>query len=681
MSREFEELSSLSDDDQPSAIVQRNKWVCDMCRVATFEEYDDACRHEEICTGAPPAAPASVAAKASRSAFAPPRKKQWVCDFCKVASFYTFDEACRHEEICPAAPNSSASAAKRSYKRTRCSNFIAKSSTSTSAAPSAHVIQKLQGTGLGQIRSCIDKRETSNCIRSDTIDLTSPSCFSTEHPPPMSSGKKRKTDEEVALANPNPKSLAAIFTSPRPVKKTTSKTEKVKEPSPGTALVNEHRAAENAANFLRKRKKKLEEARRKAVASNRAPEEAAVAGIFTSRSNREMEGSEASNFTHVEQSMASADAKSTSVALKPSLPTKRRSSYPAAPHFPVPTHVVSTNGGANSSFANVEVVDDNLVSRELILSSIQHLVNAPRFPGATLSSETKKVTEVEATPSFLCMNEKFNPRLRGATSDISQAFASILQVPPITLDGDYEYKDTNLWSARYGMQSLPEDVCGENNKDAAGSIMSFIKEWKGHRAEFVKKLEEKRRSLSKLKRKKKKNSYYADDLWDDEEDLGLCNIFMLTGPHGTGKSALVHAAAVQSGCVLVEINTSERRGGAALKRAIEECTQSHSSLALLKRGGGGSRMSGCPEDEDPRDSADSTDESDNSGATNERGRLAAILIDEGENLFVTVVSTIFSAFVHRFLTFYFHSNDASIFQSIIYLRATATLDSGQRWQI
>ena len=119
-------------------------------------------------------------------------------------------------------------------------------------------------------------------------------------------------------------------------------------------------------------------------------------------------------------------------------------------------------------------------------------------------------------------------------------------------------------------------------------------------------------------------------------------------PHGTGKSALVHAAARQTGCVLLEINTTEKRGGSALKRAIEECTQSHSSLALLKRGGSATALgevgavseSNCSADlgnlcgeADGDDGFSDKDDDDEDSV--DRGRLAIILIDEGMLIYLS----------------------------------------------
>jgi predicted HD phosphohydrolase len=32
-------------------VVQKERWVCDVCRIATFDDYQEACRHEETCAG------------------------------------------------------------------------------------------------------------------------------------------------------------------------------------------------------------------------------------------------------------------------------------------------------------------------------------------------------------------------------------------------------------------------------------------------------------------------------------------------------------------------------------------------------------------------------------------------------------------------------------------------------
>ena len=233
--------------------------------------------------------------------------------------------------------------------------------------------------------------------------------------------------------------------------------------------------------------------------------------------------------------------------------------------------------------------------------------------------------------------------------DLARVIASVMSPPPVSIDDGAE-ADNELWSAKHGIRRVPGDVCGGANKESAKSLMTFIGEWKAHRAEFVKKMEAKRKSLGSRKKKGTKKgssgrNYYDDDIWcdTDDEDLGLCNIFLLNGPHGTGKSTLVHAAARQTGCALLEINTTEKRGGSALKRAIEECTQSHSSLALLKRGPvaalddpgavslqpGGAHL-GCLDGESESEYGDNAVGQEDEGDGVDRGRLAIILIDEGK---------------------------------------------------
>ncbi len=134
----------------------------------------------------------------------------------------------------------------------------------------------------------------------------------------------------------------------------------------------------------------------------------------------------------------------------------------------------------------------------------------------------------------------------------------------------------------------------------------------------------------KKKRRKKKSSsgYDSDDSFLD--DGGLENVFFISGPTASGKTRLVHAVAEQCECVVIEINTAEQRSGQALKRAVQETTQSHSSLAMSKRKQGATgffeNITDDLEDSDSdRYDSDSDDESKENGHS-----LTIILIDEGE---------------------------------------------------
>jgi len=343
--------------------------------------------------------------------------------------------------------------------------------------------------------------------------------------------------------------------------------------------------------------------------------------------------------------------------------------FPLAPRFPTPTHLI---GGDDSTMAIVRPVygkkggkgrnDDcptvlgsscvfvstgqvDVAATSLITSARHHEGGANKGvgsgdcanqrqgkPGLSSNELPLACTANRVRPA--CTSPRSTTIMQAVThpdEDLARTIASVMSPPPVSIGDDAE-PSNELWSSKYGICHVPDVVCGDTNKESAKELMAFICEWKAHRADFVKKMEEKHKSLGSQKRRRTKKggsgrSYYEDDLWcdTDDEDLGLCNIFLLNGPHGTGKSALVHAAARQTGCVLLEINTTEKRGGSALKRAIEECTQSHSSLALLKRGGSAMALGEVGDGDD----GDFTDNDEGDEDNVDRGRLAIILIDEG----------------------------------------------------
>ena len=87
----------------------------------------------------------------------------------------------------------------------------------------------------------------------------------------------------------------------------------------------------------------------------------------------------------------------------------------------------------------------------------------------------------------------------------------------------------------------------------------------------------------------------------DTEASGDSNIFILTGPTSCGKTSMVYSCVENMDCFhILEINSSMRRGGSALRSAIEEATLSH---RLMRKG---------------------------KGLDGEKMKKALILIDEGE---------------------------------------------------
>jgi hypothetical protein len=187
---------------------------------------------------------------------------------------------------------------------------------------------------------------------------------------------------------------------------------------------------------------------------------------------------------------------------------------------------------------------------------------------------------------------------------------------------------SQLWVDKYTMRQIPRDVIGQVNKEASKKLVDFVEEWKVRRHKAMQSMGQVKRKKNRRKKKKKGNGYDSDDSFLD--DGGLENVFLVSGPTGSGKTRLVHAVAEQCECVVIEINTAEQRSGQALKRAVQETTQSHSSLAMSKRKQGATGFF----DNDTGDLVDSESDSCSSDSDDEGKEdghsLTIILIDEGK---------------------------------------------------
>lgn len=81
---------------------------------------------------------------------------------------------------------------------------------------------------------------------------------------------------------------------------------------------------------------------------------------------------------------------------------------------------------------------------------------------------------------------------------------------------------------------------------------------------------------------------------DDDGTETLTNVLVLQGPSGCGKSAAVHESARALGFKVIEVNTSQARNGAAIKKLIAEAAQSAhimDNLGGAAAGGSGLNLS------------------------------------------------------------------------------------------
>jgi predicted ATPase len=224
--------------------------------------------------------------------------------------------------------------------------------------------------------------------------------------------------------------------------------------------------------------------------------------------------------------------------------------------------------------------------------------------------------------------------------------------------------DTDMvnWSEKYRIQNIPKDVCGSSNIEAAEKMIEFIENWRIHRQSAIDTRNEKVKEMLGIKRKKessKKRQVYAsdddDDYLSDDDVGGLPTVLLLTGPTGSGKTSLVHAVATKCQCVVLEVNSTMKRSGQAVKNIIEESTQSHSNLALLKVG--------ISQEVDEICIEENIASKDNGVAS-----LSLVLIDEG--MFREFFSEFSSSLSSCVSPCYF-------VQSISYLRTMVMRDSGK----
>lgn len=324
--------------------------------------------------------------------------------------------------------------------------------------------------------------------------------------------------------------------------------------------------------------------------------------------------------------------------------------------FPCPSHVVSNNDNIDdyNKFESKEFGRQTTIHSSS--SSLRQIRETPRYqhlkpnllPSA--SSTEELVCRSQPPPGLFTGNDAAANDLNTIFNMLSSVFDHSKNNMSSTSSEQSDENRNQLWVDRYSTTVIPDDVLGINNKDASNKLLSFVNEWKLRRHKSVQRMSNSKSSKHKggSKKKKKKSGYDSDDSFLDDGDVGLETIFLLSGPTGSGKTRLVHAISDQLDCVVIEINSSEQRSGTSLKRAIQETTQSHSSLAKSKKKpqqgnkGVGGLFGGiitCADNDEGQemeiydDSASYYDSDEESVRDKSSQSLTIILIDEADLLF------------------------------------------------
>ncbi|CAN0567752.1 unnamed protein product, partial [Ectocarpus sp. 12 AP-2014] len=109
----------------------------------------------------------------------------------------------------------------------------------------------------------------------------------------------------------------------------------------------------------------------------------------------------------------------------------------------------------------------------------------------------------------------------------------------------------------------PDEVCGNAMQMAA--LSKWLGEWK----------EKRKRRGGGDRAGPSPGSGEDSGEESEDEDARLCNMAMLCGPPGVGKTSAVYGCAKALGYEVIEVNPSQLRSGAAIRRLFGEATQSH----------------------------------------------------------------------------------------------------------
>jgi hypothetical protein len=562
-------------------------------------------------------------------------REKWVCDFCKNATFDDFQDACDHEALCKAEKATARNEAAHNEKVYAAENkkenvyspHISNESIDTTEEATPMKPKQLKFLATENRKKCCQFESCQVCEDKETkskttIDLTTKkTCNKSKKSSPevqiVSTKKAKMATASIFLkqaksapfkAKTNKSTISNVQINGKKVSSTTTKQQNIaaifQNPSQKSALLAEHRAAEFAAKRRlqqeaeKERERKRQETRKALYEEKQKKLVNVTQPLFQVTSVKDTPKKLASGSKQSPIDLTIDTPQYQKYGIVKKIRAKDSRAYP--PRFPAPSHVIQSE----------RVENDDRRYTYCSKDQYKRFIRTSHYPSGkdSVSSEPSEILPCQ-------LPLEGNPYV--APDVLHQTFSRVLNTD--SSDGFMKDDTTNLlWSDKYTMKTLPHDIYGEENKQIAQNLIDFIQEWKGHRQRMYQaRAEAREKAKRKGKKRPKKFEYFSeDDIWSDQEDGGLCNLFVLTGEVGSGKTSLVHAAAKNCQCPLIEINSTLERGGKALKRAIEESTQSESSLALLKHS-------------NSLDGFGILDEGDNDEEGIQNSSLAIILIDEG----------------------------------------------------
>ena len=441
----------------------------------------------------------------------------WVCDVCKISKFDDFKEACRHEETC--GKDHSKKKQELSTNMTQPSGDAAKSAS--------------KNKSIHAFFTCKQRKQDESIVT-----ITNPKLAES-----ILANSRRGNVPATKRKYPE----AAIESNL--IRANSDTKDKAKKPKTGVSQSDLlKKAGSTVVNHCESDK---------GGACTSSPSNFSLAAIFGTKNFREIEAEQRAVELIAKRRLTDlARQQNRKLAIAPKKESARHHPMGRNPdRFPVPSHVGASGTDHKDSSKYVHVLS-------ILRKSHKH-----RGGGDKRSNDVAPYRHVRA------------PAIASAV-DVAFAMLSTAFVAPKAIDLD----DHELWSKKYTIKGIPYNVCGATNKTIARSCTRFVDEWKVERQKALSRRADKQDRLArgrKMPSKKKR----LDDLWDDASDdnqAGLPSICLLTGPVGCGKTSLVYAVAKSCDCKVMEINTTDKRSSQNLRNAIEEATQSDSTIDMLK---------------------------------------------------------------------------------------------------
>ncbi|XP_031281321.1 uncharacterized protein LOC116139808 isoform X1 [Pistacia vera] len=198
-------------------------------------------------------------------------------------------------------------------------------------------------------------------------------------------------------------------------------------------------------------------------------------------------------------------------------------------------HVIET-----SPKVSVMVVDEQEACCQILTGSDtqDHQLDENRFPGNAASVRKSDVEE-----KFIFPQERLMSYYNGCGNQ-----------PKVS-----------LWTDKYRPKNATE-VCGNN--ESVKFLSDWLHLWREREFRTIK-------DSSGSDKCSLQDDYEIDSDSENIDEDGLKNVLLVTGPVGSGKSAAIHACAVEKRFKVLENNASDCRFGAVVKQKFGEALESH----------------------------------------------------------------------------------------------------------